>query len=157
MKGRGALRFTRLRSRSRTPPHWRREQERLRPLSQAKTRDNRPGSIENKSGRRNRSPDSPDRWNERRDRRNWSRSRSRSNERGYRHRERSPVTRKYHGVPVDRKHEERTSDVESDFEQQALPHRRRLKSAVVHHEKAVTESRVTDGRQEDAQKDDNNS
>lgn len=155
MKGRGALRFTRRRSRSRTPPHWRREQERLRPLNQVKIRENRSDSPEEQSKRRNRSPDSPDRWKERRDRRNRSRSRSRSNERSYRRREWSSLNRNQ--VLVDRKHEERTSDVESDFEQQFDPHPRRLKSAVVLHEKAVIESHVTDERQEDAHKDEKNS
>lgn len=131
VKGRGALRFTRRRSRSSTPPHWRREQERLRPLNQKRAEE-----LENRSsspgGRtKHRRP-----FEERERRSGWRRSRSRSRSRsGDRRSDRR--LREAFSVTEKRRHEERTSDVESDFESQPSDNlTRRLKSAVVHRESA---------------------
>lgn len=52
---------------------------------------------------------------------------------------------------MNRKHEERCSDVESDFEPDPDPQPRRLKSAVVQHEK--TSIRNTDDSRKDEKQD----
>lgn len=129
VKGRGALRYARRRSRSSTPPHWKQEQERLRPLNEQKEEEKRRG--------RSQSPDdkSDRRTDHSRDRvRRRSRSRSRSSERNMdrraAHRTRGSKNSSEFS-DAKRRHDERTSDVESDFESRRPP-AGQLMSAIIH-------------------------
>ena len=117
VKGRGVLRYVRQRSRSNTPPHWKREQERIRPFKEKKDRRSR-SRDRSRSKNRRRDSESPDLWRRNPRRRSRSSSPSDVYRRRNHRRHRSRSIEKTHDKTSSRKCDRRDSDVESDFEQQ---------------------------------------